>query len=675
MTDERIPFQGNGLDFYGLYRRGSGTDALPLIVLLHGGGATSAYFDNPVISSVGAFANLGYDVLNISRPGYGNAPVPTTSTPLQHSIPAFVDLIDHVRTKKHSPGVILVGHSLGGALALSVAYEAQRKMPIWGVSCMGSLPTQEPLGLLAEPDPEPENPRYVVDESAINVERFMGKLEWVNLDGLSGKVIESVFEPGLKSELREYESPAFYQYLTETVIPGIGVPVQFLAAENEVVWDEHNASQGRTLFNDLVSLFQSSTEIEAEILPRGGHNYEFSKNARKLLDCRNHFIQKVSAKHHRNDGNEVNGNAFTRIPILDYKQATQPESRSAFLEQLQNAVVNVGFFYLQNTGVPDELYQQLFEQSSALFNLPLEKKLEIEMVNSKHFLGYSRLGQEITALKNDYREQFDFATEFPAPLPEEPLYRNIRGPNQWPDAKVLPQFRSVVETYIDTVDKLASSLTSLVAEALDLPPNAFDDFFDTPQQNKFKMIKYPEPADSHPGQETQGVGPHKDSCFLTFLLQGTPHTGLEVQNKAGTWLPVHPIPGTLVINIGRALEAITGGVCTATTHRVNLRPESYVDKNGRSLGPRFSFAVFQGVSLDLGVEKIHLDIPHHIKELVKDEKVRSDAEATFNQMFNGNIGQGTLIARITSHQDVAERWYPDLLKQALKAQEKDGVAR
>jgi isopenicillin N synthase-like dioxygenase len=240
--------------------------------------------------------------------------------------------------------------------------------------------------------------------------------------------------------------------------------------------------------------------------------------------------------------------------------------------------------------------------------------------------------------------------------------------SKWPDPTSLPDFRPTIENYLDAIEELSSSFRSLVAEALDLPSNAFDDFFDVPQQNKFKLIKYPEPFGSRPGEETQGVGPHKDSCFLTFLLQATPHTGLEVQNKAGTWLPVHPIPGTLVINIGRALEAITGGVCTATTHRVNLRRENYLDANGQSIGPRFSFAVFSGVSLDLGVEKIHIEIPQHIKELVKDDKVRSDAEATFNEMFTGSIGQGTLIARITSHQDVAQRWYPDLLKQALRAQ-------
>lgn len=52
--------------------------------------------------------------------------------------------------------------------------------------------------------------------------------------------------------------------------------------------------------------------------------------------------------------------------------------------------------------------QSIFtEKALELFQLPLETKLEIEMVNSPHFLGYSRLGAEITALKPDFREQFD----------------------------------------------------------------------------------------------------------------------------------------------------------------------------------------------------------------------------------------------------------------------------
>ncbi|KAL2788523.1 hypothetical protein BJX66DRAFT_327080 [Aspergillus keveii] len=348
----------------------------------------------------------------------------------------------------------------------------------------------------------------------------------------------------------------------------------------------------------------------------------------------------------------IQPDSFTTIPILDYAASTSAATKSAFLADLRNALVNVGFFYLVNAPIAPSIRENLVKKCKTLFELPLEKKLEIEMVNSKHFLGYSRLGAEITARKQDFREQFDFATELPEPSPDEPLYRNIRGPNQWPDENAIPGFRTSVETYLAELSPVAKNFQVLIAEALDLPPTALKQFFDDPVQQKMKLIKYPPPRSD---ADSQGVGAHKDSEFLTFLLQATPHHGLEVQNKSGVWISAPPIEGSLVVNIGRALEAITGGVCTATTHRVSLAPENYVDADGSSLGPRFSIPVFQGMSLDLSVEDINLEFPEHIKELVGDEKARSDAEATFNKIFRGRTGEGTLIHRIISHQDVGRR--------------------
>jgi hypothetical protein len=69
-------------------------------------------------------------------------------------------------------------------------------------------------------------------------------------------------------------------------------------------------------------------------------------------------------------------------------------------------------------------------------------------------------------------------------------------------------------------------------------------------------------------------------------------------------------------------------------------------------------------------EDINLNIPGHIKDLVKDEKVRSEAEATFDKMFGESVRQAIFISRITSHQDVGARWYPELLREALEEQKK-----
>lgn len=143
------------------------------------------------------FNKLGHDVLNISRPGYGGTPAPANSTPLRDSIPVFIDFIEQVHKEKGHSRIILVGHSIGGALALSIAYEAKGQLPILGVGAMGCLPSLTPLGLLSETDPEPENPRFIVENNPENVKRFMGRVEWLNLDALSEDVVAAVFEPGM----------------------------------------------------------------------------------------------------------------------------------------------------------------------------------------------------------------------------------------------------------------------------------------------------------------------------------------------------------------------------------------------------------------------------------------------------------------------------------------------
>jgi isopenicillin N synthase-like dioxygenase len=106
----------------------------------------------------------------------------------------------------------------------------------------------------------------------------------------------------------------------------------------------------------------------------------------------------------------IQPDSFTAIPILDYAASTSVATKSAFLADLRNALVNVGFFYLVNAPIAPSIRENLVKKCKTLFELPLEKKLEIEMVNSKHFLGYSRLGAEITARKQDFREQFDVRT-------------------------------------------------------------------------------------------------------------------------------------------------------------------------------------------------------------------------------------------------------------------------
>jgi isopenicillin N synthase-like dioxygenase len=251
------------------------------------------------------------------------------------------------------------------------------------------------------------------------------------------------------------------------------------------------------------------------------------------------------------------------------------------------------------------------------------------------------------------------------------------------------------------VGKLGEVMNMLTAEALGLEPMALMRFFGSPPRNKVSLLKYPEPslfADSPTSQgydsgsdsseasrpvrysiladndeEFQGVGPHKDGGCLTYLLQATAHAGLEVQNKCGNWISMPPLANSLVVNVGRSLEAITGGVCTATTHRVNLSAKKFLGADGCPLGPRYSFPVFQTLKMDLtSKEMASLQIPDTIKDLVGGQQVASDAERYFEKYHLESPGVGIFTARITSHPEVGRKWYPDLTDRILRGQAEFG---
>lgn len=119
----------------------------------------------------------------------------------------------------------------------------------------------------------------------------------------------------------------------------------------------------------------------------------------------------------------------------------------------------------------------------------------------------------------------------------------------------------LVTKYTSALSILSGSFLRAVAECLSLAPNTFETFLGN--MHRLKFIRYPQ---SEPG--SQGVGPHKDSTGLFTFLSQDPVGGLEVLNKSGQWIAAPYIEGTFVVNVQQGFEAITGGLCPATTHRV-----------------------------------------------------------------------------------------------------------
>ena len=332
-----------------------------------------------------------------------------------------------------------------------------------------------------------------------------------------------------------------------------------------------------------------------------------------------------------------------KLPTLDLRRLDAGAlGRAHFLRDLRAAANGVGFFYLAGHGIDAELIREVLSISRRFFALPAEDKLEIEMVNSPHFRGYNRAGFEHTRGKPDWREQLDVGPEKSAlPLDRSaPPWTRLQGPNQWPAA--LPELKPTLLTYQERATALAIRVLRAFAAALDQPEDGFEPIYSPAPHQLLKLIRYPGRA---PDESDQGVGAHKDSGFVSILLQDQ-QAGLQVEGERG-WIDAPPVPRTLVVNIGEILEMASNGYLRANVHRV-VSPPVGVD--------RLSVAFFLGARLDATVPL--LSLPAHLAA-----QARGVTQDPHNPLFR-DVGRNYLKGRLRSHPDVARRHHSDLIDQA-----------
>jgi pimeloyl-ACP methyl ester carboxylesterase len=122
------------------------TEDTPLIVALHGGTYTSKYFDVPGYSLLDKAAALHIPIMALDRPGYGES---TALPPAEATIARNAAVLDEAlneiwRRDGGGRGIVLIGHSIGGAIAISIAAR-QPSWPLLGVAISG-------VGLLTPPE-------------------------------------------------------------------------------------------------------------------------------------------------------------------------------------------------------------------------------------------------------------------------------------------------------------------------------------------------------------------------------------------------------------------------------------------------------------------------------------------------------------------------------------------
>ena len=264
------------------------------------------------------------------------------------------------------------------------------------------------------------------------------------------------------------------------------------------------------------------------------------------------------------------------LPVLDYSllQTGSVAGLEVFADRLRKACTEVGFFYLDISGCDAGglAAAQIVAAARGFFSLPLAEKQQIDIKNSPHFRGYAQLGRETTAHKTDLREQVDFGLEAPA-LPADstevqdaPYLRVLVGPNQWPDERRFPTFRTQLEAWFTSCADIGDRLVEAFAVAMGLPPMYFASCgYFTPRQHgdsqvgingvdagrhcRMKISRYPPISET--GLEGKaafntgslGVGPHKVSFRIADVKDRDCHSSFVVFNAAccrmpGRWILV-----------------------------------------------------------------------------------------------------------------------------------------
>ncbi|MFD3453110.1 isopenicillin N synthase family dioxygenase [Streptomyces sp. NPDC058691] len=328
-----------------------------------------------------------------------------------------------------------------------------------------------------------------------------------------------------------------------------------------------------------------------------------------------------------------------QLPVIDLSAADRgPDARARLHRELHAAAHDVGFFQLTGHGVTAEETAALMRVIRAFFALPEADRLALGNLNSPHFRGYTRIGDERTGGSQDWRDQLDIGAERPrhAPAPGEAPYWWLEGPNQWPAG--LPELRELSLRWIDRLSGIAHRLLHELLASIGAPEDFYDAAFADEPHLHLKLVRYPGTA---PTGDGQGVGAHKDYGFLTLLLQDEVG-GLEVERSDGRFHDVPPLPGAFVVNLGELLEVATDGWLKATNHRVVSPPGAR---------ERFSVPFFYNPRLDARIAPLPFAHAQHAPGATQDPA---------NPLF-AEYGRNELKGWLRAHPEVARRHHPDLV--------------
>ncbi|KIP11665.1 hypothetical protein PHLGIDRAFT_99067 [Phlebiopsis gigantea 11061_1 CR5-6] len=244
--------------------------------------------------------------------------------------------------------------------------------------------------------------------------------------------------------------------------------------------------------------------------------------------------------------------------VVDY--ALVRANDKSELDKLWNAATQLGFWYLKNHNLHDEV-DRMFDVCADTLDLPLEEKMPFEQGDDGDSFGYKARGTIAT-------DKFGSSdnVEFLNIAQDDAL--------SWPRIthRTYPPLVNdhMEDTFIPFVRKsMAINFTFLefFEKRLRLPPGELvrRHAVDHVNGGEARCIKTP------PKQSTVALGAHTD--FGSLAIVHNRLGGLQVMPPdSEEWLYIKPIRGYAVCNIGDTLSIFSAGILRSNVHRVMPPP-------------------------------------------------------------------------------------------------------